>query len=128
MLDALLPKSDAEQKSTANKDVVCSHGQAFEYVRACLNAAVYKDLHIGFDICIRGRVRLIFLRIDGKTKMVAGAVSSCLPPWFEIQIASTPQASAKGMSSGLMTPLRIIFKLVWLLIHLMSYHDMLFFS
>lgn len=53
--------------------------------------------------------------------MVAGVQSSFLPPWLDTQTASTPDSSARGISLGLITPLSMIFKVVWSLSQRMSY-------
>lgn len=39
--------------------------------------------------------------------MVAGAVSACLPPWFETQMPATPALTASLASSGCKIPGRL---------------------
>lgn len=41
--------------------------------------------------------------------MVAGVVSSCLAPWFEIQMPSTPCLTASEASSAVITPFTTIY-------------------
>ena len=43
-------------------------------------------------------------RTEGSTSTVAGAVSICLPPWFDTQTASNPRSTARSASSGRTTP------------------------
>ena len=45
--------------------------------------------------------------ISGSTSMLAGAPSSCRPPWFETMMESTPRPAAMAASSASMMPLRI---------------------
>ena len=50
-----------------------------------------------------------------RTSMVAGVVSSCLAPWFETQIPSTPCFTDASASSTVITPFTTIFIVVFFL-------------
>ena len=47
------------------------------------------------------------LATPGSASSVAGAPSSCLPPWFETHTAAAPEATAFRASSGVSTPFRM---------------------
>jgi hypothetical protein len=81
---------------------------------------LYKSTFFSYSIFIilylLINLHLILCLIEGNAHIVAGLVSSCLPPWLLIHMASTPFLYATYASSGWMIPFNIIFNFVFFLI------------